>query len=348
MEKRIIFKKSEQREFLNSVKTNLNCTSIRGLLQFGLDIPYPTLKNYYNEHMSLPQSLFDNLCHLAKINPRNLEVSYLEENWGQIKGGKKGIRTTIKRYPKKIHEWRIKGLDTSHNNRLKIIKNPDLNEKLAEFIGAYLGDGTINKYQIRIAGDYRYDLDYHKYLSRLIFELFGIETKIQKDKNYNTLITVVSSKNLCSFFHKNFNINYGDKIRNKTIIPTQILNDKKLAIACLRGLIDTDGSISRRGRGGSQFCIQFCSHNPFLLDQVYNIGKELGIFTFHDKTGAGTNKWENIEKYFKIVGSSNLRHIIRFYLRKYENKTIYQKDIPIYAEQDLYRNILLPFKISGV
>lgn len=346
--RRVLFKKGKQREFLDLVKTKLNSTSIRGLLQFGLDIPYSTLKNYYSEHMSLPQDLFDNICHLSKINPHDLEISYLEENWGQVKGGKNGIKTTIKRYPKKIYEWRIKGLNNSHNNRLKIIKNPDLNEDLAEFIGAYLGDGTLNKYQIKIAGDYRYDLHYHKYLSKIIFELFGINTSIQKDKNHNTLVTVISSKNLSYFFNKNFNLKFGDKIRNKTIMPQSILNDKKLAIACLRGLIDTDGSISRRGRDGSQFCIQFTSHNPFLLEQVYNLGKELEIFTFHDKTGAGTNKWENIEKYFKIVGSSNLRHIVRFYLRKYENKTIYQKDLSTYFEQDLYRNLHLPFKIAGV
>ena len=351
MIKRIFFKQGEQREFLDLVKTRLNCTSIRGILQFGLNIPYSTLKNYYSEHMSLPQDLFDNLCHLSKINPDSLNISYLENNWGQVKGGKNGIRATMKKYPKEIKEWRLLGMKNSPvigESNSKSIKIPSLNENLAEFIGAYLGDGTINKYQIRIAGDYRYDLDYHKYLSNLIFKLFGITSSIHKEKNHNTCVLVISSKNLCSFFNKNFNLSYGDKIRNKTIIPQQILNDKKLAIACLRGLIDTDGSISRRGRNGSQFCVQFTSHNPFLLDQVYNLGKELGIFTFHDKTGAGTNKWENIEKYFKIVGSSNLRHIVRFYLRKYKNKTIYQKDLSIYFEQDLYRNLDLPFKITGV
>lgn len=349
IEDRILFEKGKQREFLELVKTKLNCISIRGILQFGIDIPYSTLKNYYSEHMSLPKSLFDNLCHLSKIDTHDLDINYVNGNWGQVKGGKKGIKVTMRRYPEEIKKWRKLGMKNSPKIgelNLKKIKEPELNEKLAEFIGAYLGDGTINEYQIRIAGDYRYDLDYHKYLSKLVFELFGIIASIKKDKGRNTMITVISSKNLCSFFHKNFNIRYGDKIRNRTIIPPQIMESKKFSIACLRGLIDTDGSISRRGRGGSQFCIQFSSHNPFLLDQVYNLGKELEIFTFHDKTGAGTNKWSNIEKYFNIVGSSNLRHIVRFYLRKYENKTIYQKDIPIYAEQDLYRNINLPFKIG--
>lgn len=111
--------------------------------------------------------------------------------------------------------------------------------------------------------------------------------------------------------------------------------------------MDTDGSISRRGRNGSQFCIQFTSHNKELLEQVDEIGKELKIFTFHNKTGAGTNKWENIIKYFRVIGSSNLRHIVRFNERLNGN-TIYQKDARKYYEKDLYKNINLPFRISGL
>ena len=75
-----------------------------------------------------------------------------------------------------------------------------------------------------------------------------------------------------------------------------IFKNKELVVACLRGLIDTDGSVSRRGRNGSQFCIQFTSHNKLLLNQVDVIGKKLGIFTFYDRTGTGTNKWKNILK----------------------------------------------------
>jgi len=110
-------------------------------------------------------------------------------------------------------------------------------------------------------------------------------------------------------------------------------------------LIDTDGSISRRGKNGSQFCIQFTSHNKFLLKQVVKIGKKFDLFTFYDKTGAGTNNWRRIEKYFSLVGSSNLKHIVRFYLRKFKKKTIYRRDAPSFYKQDLYKELTLPFKI---
>ena len=127
----------------------------------------------------------------------------------------------------------------------------------------------------------------------------------------------------------------------------EVAENENLTIACLRGLIDTDGSVSRRGRNGSQFCIQFTSHNKPLLKQVNKIGRELGIFTFYDKVGTGTNKWANILRYFEIVGSSNLKHIIRFHLRT-KGKTIYLNELPEYFKKDLYKNLDLPFKTKGL
>ena len=348
MEQRVLFKKGEQKKFFNSVKYNLNCVSMRSILQFGIDIPYSTLKNYYREITLMPKGFFNDLRYLARIDTEQLDIKFLEGNWGNIKGGKMGIRALMKKYPEKIKIWRKKGMTNSPvigERNLKKIKTPLINEQLAEFIGVYLGDGTLNKYQIRIAGDYRYDLPYYNYLSKIVFELFGIKASIHKEKNVNTSLLLVSSKNMCSFLNKKFQLKYGNKIRNKTIIPKEILNDERLSIACLRGLIDTDGYVGRRGRNGSQFCIQFGSHNKYLLEQVYNLGKRLSIFTFCDRFGCGTNKWENIEKYFKLVGSSNLRHIVRFHLRKFRNKTIYQREVLDYYGESLYKDLTLPFKI---
>lgn len=350
MKQRIVFEEGKQKEFLDLVKGKLNAVSLKSIMQFGFEISYTTLKDYYNERILLPRDFFEDLCYLAKLNPRDFNVSYKEGNWGQIKGGKIGIREVYKKYPEEIKQWRQRAQKNSplfsKNFNLKSIKIPELDEKLAEFIGAYLGDGNITEYQIKIAGDYRYDYFYFNYLSRLVFELFGVSANITRVKKNNTSLFILYSKNICTFLHKNFGINYGHKINNKTIIPPQILNDEKLSIACLRGLMDTDGSVSRRGRKGSQFCLQFTSHNPLLLNQVTEIGKKLHLFTFFDKTGTGTNKWENIQKYFKIVGSSNPKHIIRFLLRK-EGKTIYRNDLDYYFKQDLYKDLNLPFILGA-
>jgi len=89
---RVQFGKGQQRKFLKDVLKNLNCRSLINIPQFGFEIPYSTLKNYFNEVRCLPKEFFDNLCYIAKINPNGLSVEFLEEGWGQVAGGKKSKR----------------------------------------------------------------------------------------------------------------------------------------------------------------------------------------------------------------------------------------------------------------
>ncbi len=87
MIRRIKFKKGEQRKFIKDVLKNINSPSIKELAN-RLSINYSTLKNYIVEERLLPENIFDNLCFISKINKSELDVEYLEENWGQVKGGK--------------------------------------------------------------------------------------------------------------------------------------------------------------------------------------------------------------------------------------------------------------------
>ncbi|MFA5174000.1 MAG: hypothetical protein WC438_02355 [Candidatus Pacearchaeota archaeon] len=89
---RILFKKGKQREFLNLVIESTGCISLRGILQFGFSTNYSSLKNYYCERRLLPKDFFESLCHIAKIDMNKLRFSYLEDNWGQVKGGKRKKR----------------------------------------------------------------------------------------------------------------------------------------------------------------------------------------------------------------------------------------------------------------
>jgi len=89
---RVLFKEGEQRRFLDLIVDKLNCISIRGILQFGFEVSYSSLKNYYSERRLLPEIFFKDLCHIAKLNPTDFDVGYLGDNWGKIKGGKKSKR----------------------------------------------------------------------------------------------------------------------------------------------------------------------------------------------------------------------------------------------------------------
>ena len=88
MEARVLFRKNEQRKFLDLIVIQLNCISVRGILQFGFEMPYSTLKNYYTERRLMPKTFFLNLCHLAKLDPTEFKIKYLGSSWGQVKGGK--------------------------------------------------------------------------------------------------------------------------------------------------------------------------------------------------------------------------------------------------------------------
>ena len=92
MNERVKFGKGKQRDFLNLVINRLNVVSLRGLLQFGVDVRYSSLKNYYLERRFLPRSLFEDLLYLSKIDFKDVRVKYLNNNWGQVKGGKKSKR----------------------------------------------------------------------------------------------------------------------------------------------------------------------------------------------------------------------------------------------------------------
>jgi len=89
---RVRFKRGGQRKFLDLVIFRLRCVSLRGLLQFGFDVPYSTLKNYYVESRLLPLGFFEELCEVAGIDKVGLRYEEVEENWGKRKGGKVGKR----------------------------------------------------------------------------------------------------------------------------------------------------------------------------------------------------------------------------------------------------------------
>jgi len=121
---RIKFPLGGQREFLGEVIKKLNSPSLRAIKQFGIDTKYSALKNYYTESRLIPQDLYETLCHLARIEKEDLKTQILENNWGQKKGGKKGIMKMRKKHKGKLKEWRGKGGKQKGKNFNKNKKQP--------------------------------------------------------------------------------------------------------------------------------------------------------------------------------------------------------------------------------
>ena len=146
-----------------------------------------------------------------------------------------------------------------------------MNKKLAEFIGIILGDGTLTKYFLRISLNSLDEKPYANYISTLCENLFGIKPSITKEKNRNLLKIELRSVRVCKFLNEILNIPYGDKINNNCKIPQVIMNNDLLAQNCLRGLIDTDGSISDY--------VYFTSYNPLFIKQVVKLNEKFQLFS---------------------------------------------------------------------
>lgn len=225
----------------------------------------------------------------------------------------------------------------------KNIRYPSMSKKLAEFLGICIGDGTMTEYLIRISGDKRYDWRYFEHISKMVGELFGITASIYegKEKLRNTLYVQISSKRLCDYLHASFGLSLGRK-RESIKIPPGIAGNRQNELAFLRGLVDTDGTVSRRGK---QFTVQFISDYPSFLKEVYAIGARMGVFTYLNGDEAGTNSWPWVVRYFTIIGSSNPKHIIRFKERHSHGRLIYLAEIAKLQEKSEYKKLILPYKL---
>ena len=338
---RVKFKKGKQKQFLESVQRKLNCPSLRSLKQkYEISVSYSALKKYSNEQLLMSLGFVNELCKVSGLNINDYEIDEIRKsNWGRVKGGKIGIKILMKKYASELSEWRKRGSKVTRLNQIKI---PKTNEQLSELIGVILGDGTVTKYFIRISGDSRYDVKYFEYLSFLTQNLFGLRGTIFEDKRKqkHLLYFQISSKKLCSLLHTKYNIPIGNKLKHRIIINSEIKKDKKNAIALIRGLVDTDGSVSRRGK---QFCVQFTSNHKDLIDIVFKTTDSLGLFTYKQKKETGTNSKQKIKDYFKIIGSSNPRHIIRF--REYlKGNKIYVREVGKLSQSTDYKELTLPYR----
>jgi hypothetical protein len=85
-------RKGKQRVFLDLVVEKLNAPSLRGLLQFGFNVKYSTLKNYYVGERLMPKDLVVDFCDVAGIDFGGLDIEEVGENWGRVKGGRVGKR----------------------------------------------------------------------------------------------------------------------------------------------------------------------------------------------------------------------------------------------------------------
>jgi len=213
-----------------------------------------------------------------------------------------------------------------NNNRF--VRFPkQLTEELAEFIGAYYGDGNMcgakksdHGHMFRIDGNLKKDKKYIAYLADKIEKLFGICPSILFNEKASNIYLKVYSKKLCEFLHTNLGFKYGDKGVLK--LPSEIISQRGLLIAFLRGLFDTDGCVTYQKVNNKKYVqLKITTQYKTFADEIKNCLLPFGIkshvcWKCQDPKSGGSYdvsiSCKSSRTWFEIIGSHNDRNIDRF------------------------------------
>jgi len=220
---------------------------------------------------------------------------------GRRKGGLNSLRT---------HHLR-----KTQFKQLTQIRRPRNSRLLAEFLGILIGDGHLATYWMSVTTNSKTDSEHAEFVQKMIYLLFGLRARIRKKKGQNALTVVVTAKNLVNFLHKK-GMPKGNKLAGNLHIPLWITQNKNYKKSFLRGLFDTDGSVYQdfrviKGRRYQGIGLLFSSASESLRKDIIEI---LLALDYNPTGGVGTHrsiylrKRENIVRYFKEIGTSNLKH----------------------------------------
>lgn len=204
-------------------------------------------------------------------------------------------------------------------NGLKPVSLPKHNIELAELIGICLGDGYTSHYQVGVALNSDVDKEYIPYVFNLCKKLFPNVTISQIYKMEEKVVDIrISSRVVADFMRSN------GIIPNAKIIPNWIKTNHRYIKACIRGLFDTEGSISFKKylskKGVSVYKqLNFRNYNTdimrFVMDYLVSIGLKP---TTTLKSSLYLSNNNSIDIYRNSIGFSNPKLSKRSYIRTNE------------------------------
>lgn len=259
--------------------------------------------------------------------PRNIKLE--EQFWYVGKGARKGGISTFKKYgsvggnpAERLRRWRKWWDENGRFRKNPILEplpfsKPKVSVKLAEFMGIMMGDGGMSKRQVCITLHHIDDLEFSRWVTKLVKELFNVKPSVYHREHNSVNNIVVSRSDLVSYLHE-LGLPIGNKVKQGFNIPDWIMDDKRYLLACVRGLVDTDGGIyTHNYKVGSKLYsykkLCFSSSSPALLRTVFEFMKQVGL---KPRISQGVDilieNTADVKKYFKVVGSHNPKHLKRY------------------------------------
>ncbi len=333
---RVKFPKGKQVEFLDSV--GLHFENDWSVMSRVLSISERTLRDWRRGKFTIDHGSLKNLCSLTKIPiPQGIEI--LEDYWSAKKYARLGALKRFQMYgvlgtqegrqkgglvtQRLIRANPIRALQSGIIARKKVY-DPGYSLELAEFIGIMLGDGCLTNYQLNITLNSKTDKEYLDYVKSLIEKLFHVQSTVMLRKNENAARIVVSGKNLVELL-KRYGLKVGNKVRQSVDIPVWVLRNNEFAVACLRGLMDTDGSCyaythSVNKKRYCNFALCFTNASGPLLKSFYTILNKNDYRPCVSGRRVYVHRNNEIAKYFQKVGTHNNKHLQKY--RKFIDRRV--------------------------
>ncbi len=218
----------------------------------------------------------------------------------------KNCRRKFRKRETKYKFCSLKCANSYNRNGLSLVHLPKHNSDLAEFIGVCLGDGCTSRFQVTVFLNSIADKEYIFCIISLIKRLFpGATTSVFKRKNYNMVDIKINSVTVSQFMKKN------GIVSNAKFIPNWILKRPIYIKSCIRGLFDTEGSISFKqyeSRLGVSLYKQLNFRNndiqlmTFVRDNLLKLDFKPTV-TLKQSLYLSTH--EGINKFSKLIGFSN-------------------------------------------
>jgi hypothetical protein len=306
-----------RKRFFNSARRK--CGSTKEMSQ-KLGINNGTLGNYVIGRHSIPLEIFE-IIRQKYVDFEELIfpfVLYKDLVWERRKYGLKVHEIHPDHYKKgyaALQKYERKRGQAKH----KFPINTPLTADLAEFIGAYIGDGCGFKHpntgEIGIVGNAKLD---RNYLNNFIPKKISTFAKKCKICFYyrlidNSMQLKVYSQEFHNLMIQRFRFPQGKKCYTVTIPPEVWYADDYILAKCLRGIFDTDGGVffdRRKVYKKPYIRIAAQLESPNLIEQMYEGLIRLGVSaTISKKHNVQINGETNCKKFLEVVGFSNKRHL---------------------------------------
>lgn len=326
---RLKFLPNNQKNFLSKVQEKSGF-STKELAKIA-EVHTRSFTDWKNEKLNMTlfaAEKFSNKFNIALPEEKRITISRWRQS--QKLAAKKGGEIRFKLYgnfatAEGRRKGGIKSIATLRANgkapRIKIFNIADgFSEELAEFVGIMLGDGSITPGQCNITLNYSKDYKYSGYVSDLGEKLFGEKPKILIIKNENTMRLYYNGIFLVRHM-LSIGLPIGNKVKQQVGVPEWIKSKETYKMACLRGLMDTDGGVflHRYKVNGKVYeykkisfanrsipLLLFVKHtleelafNPKIIDKVEN--KKVWLYNMQE-----------VSRYMKLVGTSNNRLSISY------------------------------------